>query len=83
MWQLARALWALGARVPAAVGAPAWLAPFVACLLAFWVFDHGVTALQLPWVSGGSWAQVSSSGNANWRGAAAAHQLAQGVVQPI
>lgn len=54
MWQLARALWALGAHVPAAAGAPAWLAPFIAFLLAFWVFDHGVTALQLPWVSWGA-----------------------------
>lgn len=48
-WQLARSLWALGSRIPAVAGAPAWVAPFTLFLLAFWIFDHGVTALQLPW----------------------------------
>lgn len=49
MWQLARSLWALGSGVPAVAGAPAWAVPFTLFLLAFWIFDHGVTALQLPW----------------------------------
>ncbi|PRW33799.1 hypothetical protein C2E21_7292 [Chlorella sorokiniana] len=50
MWQLGRSLWALGAGIPTVAGAPAWLVPFNLFLLAFWIFDHGVTALQLPWV---------------------------------
>lgn len=49
MWQLGRSLWAIATGVPAVAGAPAWVAPFTLFLLAFWIFDHGVTALQLPW----------------------------------
>lgn len=46
-WQLARSLWALGAHQPAVAAAPTWAAPLLVFLLAFWCFDHGVTALQV------------------------------------
>ena len=45
-WQLGRALWLLNLE-PAA---PAWLGWVVTGLLAFWVFDYGVTACLLPWI---------------------------------
>lgn len=55
-WQLARGLWALHLqRTAGAAGTgggqpPVWLAPLLVVLLAFWLFDYGVTAVQLPWV---------------------------------
>lgn len=45
-WQLARSLWLLAAG--GAPGAPAWAAPMLLGLLAFWVLDHGVTLSQMP-----------------------------------
>lgn len=46
-WQLARALWSLHLE-HAPVGG--WLASVLTAVLAFWIFDYGVTTVQLPWV---------------------------------
>lgn len=37
------------------------MAPFTLFLLAFWIFDHGVTALQLPWWVGRAGKGLSST----------------------
>lgn len=70
MWQLARGLWALGMGQAAVAGAPGWAASLLVFELAFWVFDHGVTALQLPWVF--NWQRQPGVGGAGKQGAAAA-----------
>lgn len=49
-FQLARSLWAVRVgAVPGAAELP-WAPHMLLGLLAFWLFDYGVTASQLPWV---------------------------------